>query len=161
MQFWYPTKKEIQDWLETKETEFAEKENRNPRLSIESWLDKYIFTNEHEVFFASFLSELHEWLSKLAETKCYTWSDKPAEWTPEAIEILKKVDNSIHRAVDYWIARILEVFVTEFVIYQVKSYNEAERHFFRGLRGKFFNSLSLWIKMLLCDHGILMLCSNA
>ena len=63
MQFWYPTKKEIQDWLETKETEFAEKENINPRLSIEAWLDKYIFTDEHEVFFASLPSELHEWLS--------------------------------------------------------------------------------------------------
>ena len=90
MQFWYPTKKEIQDWLETKETEFTEKENKNPRLSIEAWLDKYIFTDEHEVFFASLPSELHEWLSKLAETKCYTQSDKPAEWTPEAIEVLKK-----------------------------------------------------------------------
>ena len=64
-----------------KKTEFAEKENRNPRLSIEAWLDKYIFTDEHEIFFASLSGELHEWLSKLAETKCYTQSDKPAEWT--------------------------------------------------------------------------------
>ena len=72
MQFWYPNKKEIQDWLEKKETEFAEKENRNPRVSTEAWLDKYIFTNEHEIFFASLPSELHEWLSKLVETKCYT-----------------------------------------------------------------------------------------
>ena len=68
MQFLDPTKKEIQDWLETKETMFAEKENRNPRLSIEAWLDKYIFIDEHEIFFASLPSELHEWLSKLAET---------------------------------------------------------------------------------------------
>jgi hypothetical protein len=125
MQFWYPIKKEIQDWLEKKETEFAEKENRNPRFSIEASLDKYIFTDEHEVFFASLLSELHEWLSKLEETKCYTRSDKSAEWTLEAIEVLKKVDNSISRVVDYWITRILEGFVTEFVVDQVKSYNES------------------------------------
>ena len=72
MQFWYPNKKEIQDWLEKKETEFAEKENRNPRVSTEAWLDKYIFTDEHKIFFTSLLNELHEWLSKLAETKCYT-----------------------------------------------------------------------------------------
>ena len=82
------------------------------------------------------------------------------EWTPEAIEVLKKVDNSISRVVDYWIARILEGFVTEFVIDQVKSYSEVERHFFRGPRGKFLISLSLWIKMPLCDHGILMLRSD-
>ena len=161
MQFWYPNKKEIQDWMEKKETEFAEKENRNPRVSTEAWLDKYIFTDEHEIYFASLLGESHEWLSKLEETKCYMRSDKPVEWTPEAIEVLKKVDNSISRAIDYWIARILEGFVTEFAVDQVKRYNEAERHFFKGPRGKFLNSLSLWIKMLLCDHGILMLCSDA
>ena len=160
MQFWYPNKKEIQDWLEKKETEFAEKENRNPRVSTEAWLDKYIFTDEHEIFFASLLGELHEWLSKLAETKCYTQSDKPVEWTPESNEVLKKVYNSISRAVDYWITRILEGFVTEFTIDQLKSYSEAKRHFFKGPRGKFLNSLSLWIKMLLCDHGILMLRSD-
>lgn len=56
-------------------------------------MDKYIFTNKHEIFFASLSSELHEWLSKLVETKCYTRSDKPTEWTSEAIEVLKKVDN--------------------------------------------------------------------
>jgi hypothetical protein len=157
MQFWYPNRKEIQDWLEKKETEFAEKENRNPRVSTEAWLDKYIFTDEHEIFFDSLLGELHEWLSMLAETKCYMQSDKPAECMPEASKVLKKVDNSISQAVDYWIAKILEGFVTEFTVDQIKSYSEAERHFFKGLRGKFLNSLSLWIKMLLCDHGILML----
>jgi len=145
---------------EKKEMEFTEKENRNPRVSTEAWLDKYIFTDKHEIFFTSLPVELHEWLSKLVETKCYTRSDNPAEWTPKAIEVLKKVDNSIIRAIDYWIARILEGFVTEFTVDQLKSYSEAERHFFKGPRGKFLNSLSLWIKMLLCDHGILMLRSD-
>ena len=112
--------------------EFTETENRDPRVSTEAWLDKYIFTDEHEIFFASLPGELHEWLSKLAETKCYTQSDKPVEWMPKAIEVLKKVDNSISQAVDYWIARILEGFMTEFVIDQIKSYSEAERHFFKG-----------------------------
>ena len=70
------------------------------------------------------------------------------------------MDNSISQVVDYWIARILEGFVIEFVVDQVKSYSEDERHFFKGPRGKFLKSLSLWIKMLLCDHGILMLRSD-
>jgi hypothetical protein len=35
MWFWYPLKEEIENWVEAKEKEYAEKENRNPKLSIE------------------------------------------------------------------------------------------------------------------------------
>ena len=38
MWFWNPLKKEIEIWLESKEKEFAEKENRNRKLSAEDWL---------------------------------------------------------------------------------------------------------------------------
>ena len=52
---------------------------------------------------------------------------------------------------------LLEGFVTEFVVDTLKAYSEAERYFFKGYRGKYLNSLSLWIKMLLSEKGILRL----
>ena len=62
-----------------------EKENRNPNLTIEDWLQRYVFSDLHEVFFATFPTELHAWLLKLAENKNSSHSDKAMEWTPEVI----------------------------------------------------------------------------
>ena len=95
MWFWHPSKEEIENWVESKEKEFAEQENRNMRLSTEDWLQMCVFTDLHEIFFATFPSELHAWLSRLAENKTSTRSDRPIEWTLEAIQRLKRTDNSI------------------------------------------------------------------
>ena len=47
---WHPTKEELNQWVESKEREFAKKENKSPRLSTEDWLQKHIFTDLHEIF---------------------------------------------------------------------------------------------------------------
>ena len=122
---WHPSKEEIENWVEVKEKEFAEKENINPRLSTEDWLQRYIFTDLHEIFFATFPFELHAWLSRLAKNKTSTRSNKPAEWTPEAIQRLKRTDNPISREVDFWLNSLLEGFVTKFAIDTLKAYSEA------------------------------------
>ena len=67
MWFWHPSKEEIENWVESKERVFAERENINPRISIEEWLQRYVFTDLHEIFFATFPIDLHEWLSRLGE----------------------------------------------------------------------------------------------
>ena len=69
MWFWYPSKAEIENLVEEKEKEFAEKENKNPRPFTEDWLQRYIFTHLHEIFFATFPSEFHAWLSRLVERR--------------------------------------------------------------------------------------------
>ena len=84
MWFWHPSKEEIEIWVESKEKEFTEKENRNPKLSTEDWLQRYVFSYLHEAFPASLPTELHTWLSRLAENKTSSHSDRHAEWTPEA-----------------------------------------------------------------------------
>ena len=157
MWFWHPLKEEIEKWVEVKEKEFAEKENKNLRLSTEDQLQRYIFTDLHEIFFATFPSELHAWLSRLAENKTSTHSDKPMEWTPKVIQRLKKTNNSISRVVYFWLNNLLQGFVIDFTIDTLKAYSEAERIFFKGYHGKYLNSLNLWIKMLLCEQGILRL----
>ena len=84
-----------------------------------------------------------------------------SDWTPTRINILKMVNNEISRAVDFWTTQTLEAFVTEFAIDTSTSFSEAERHFFKGLRGNFLNSFSLRIKMLLAEKGILLIESDS
>ena len=43
--------------------------------------------------------------------------------------------------------------MTEFVVDMLKAYSEVECYFFKGYRGKYLKSLSLSIKMLLCEKG--------
>ena len=63
---WHPTKKEIEDWLESKTLAFAQEETQGLWLSIENWLDRYIYSDINEIFFVEFPIVLHEWLSRLA-----------------------------------------------------------------------------------------------
>ena len=146
--FWNPSKEEIENWVEAKEREFVEQENINPRISAKDWLQRYIFSDIHEVFFATFFTVLHAWLSRLAEYETFSRSDIPAEWTLELIQRLKKTDNSILRAMDFWLNNLLEGFITEFAVNTLKAYIEAERVFFKGYHGNYLNSLILWIMML-------------
>ena len=81
-------------------------------------------------------------------------------WNPTRINILKRVNNEISRAVDFWTTRTLEEFVTEFAIDTSTSFSDAERQFFKGPRGKYLNSFSLRIKMLLDENGILLIESD-
>ena len=66
---WHPTKEDLNHWVESKEKEFAEKENKSHRLSTEDWLQKHIFTDLHTIFFVTYANELYDWLSKLTEKK--------------------------------------------------------------------------------------------
>ena len=126
-------------------------------MSTDDWLQRYLFTDLHEIFFATFAYELHAWLSRLTDSETSTHSDKPTEWTPKVIQRLEWTDNFVSRAVDFSLNSLLEGFVTMFVVDMLKAYNEVEMYFFKGYRGKYLNSLSLWIKMLLCEKGILRL----
>jgi len=63
---WNPMKKEIEKWLNRKVHEFLTQEKRNPHLSMQKWLDKYLYMKIHEIFFCTFPIELYEWLVKLA-----------------------------------------------------------------------------------------------
>ena len=69
---------------------------------------------------------------------------------------MQHMNNEVSRAIDFWTTRTLEAFVTEFAIDTSTSFSEAERQFFKGPCGKFLNSLSLRIKILLAEKGILL-----
>ena len=66
---------------------------------------------------------------------------------------MKNLDNPLTRAVDFWLASLLEGVITEFAVDQRKSFSEAERYFFKRYRGKYLRYLNLPIKMLLHEKG--------
>jgi len=62
--------------------------------------------------------------------------------------------DKIVQVVDHWIDQIIGGFITEFAVDTTISYCEAERHFLKGLQGKYIKSLNTWIKMLLCEKRV-------
>jgi len=104
---WIPTKKEIEKSIDQNLQMLAAQENWNPCWSKERWLRRYLYTQEHEIFFASFPNELHEWLSKLVNNEP-TWKhDDPIVWTPELIKHLEETDYKVASVVYYWMDSML------------------------------------------------------
>jgi hypothetical protein len=56
----FPSKIEIQKWIEDQEKDFSEDQNKNPNLSTEDWLGRHIFTDIHEIFFGGIHQEIYE-----------------------------------------------------------------------------------------------------
>jgi hypothetical protein len=53
---WNPMKQEIEIWLETKQLEFAQKDNKGSRYTPCQYLQRYVFTDLHEAYFCFFQS---------------------------------------------------------------------------------------------------------
>jgi len=134
-------------------------ENKSPRLSTEDWLQKHIFTDLHTIFFATYTNELYDWLSKLTDKNIFK-KKRNIVWTPKLIQTVRSIDNPISQAVDFWLASLLEGFITEFAVDQRKSFSEVERYFFKGYHGKYLNSLNSSIKMLLHEKGVMDIVSD-
>jgi hypothetical protein len=149
MSRWFPSKTEIQKWIEDQEKHFIESQNKNPNLSIEDWLGRYIFTNIDEIFFGGIHQELYKWLARLAYTQFEIRSIPLVVWMLALIKKVKRVDNIVSRAVYHWFDSTIGGYITEFFVDRVESYSQAERYFFKGPKGKFLHFLKLKIKILL------------
>ena len=132
MWFWHPELSEIKAWFETKAKEFVEAENRNPNRDSEAWLQKYIYTDVHGVFFATFPLELHSWVERLEDSTGYVRSGRPTQWNQATVQRLKNTNNVVSRVVYFWITSLLSGFVTEFAVDTLKAYSEAKCQFFKG-----------------------------
>jgi hypothetical protein len=69
MSRWFLSKTKIQKWIEEQEKDFTEAQNKNPSISIEDWLGRYICIDIHNIFFGGVPKELYEWLARLADTQ--------------------------------------------------------------------------------------------
>jgi hypothetical protein len=137
MSRWFPSKTEIQKWIEEKEKDFTEAQNKNPKLSTEDWLQRYIFTDIHEIFFGGIHQELSEWLARLAYTLFKIRPRSPVVWTLALIQKVKRVDNVVSREVDHWFDSTIGGYITKFVIDIVESYSQAKRLFQKTQRKMF------------------------
>jgi hypothetical protein len=151
----FPSKTEIQKWIEDQEKDFVEAQNKNPNLSIEDFLGRYIFTDIHEIFFGGIHKELYEWIARLEDTQFKIISKPLVVWTSALIKKVKRVDNVMSRVVDHWLDSTIGAYIIEFSIDKVESYSQAERYFFKGPRGKFLQFLKLKINTLLHENNIL------
>ena len=97
---WNPTKSEIKSWLKTKELEFAQKDNINPRATPRKYLEKYVFIDLHEVLFYEFPHLLQECILNLKENHAKTWILQ-LEWNSVQIAQLQQVNNKFTRVVDF------------------------------------------------------------
>ena len=71
------------------------------------------------------------------------------------IQQQKSTRNPVLRVVEFWVDSILEGYITEFVVDTLTSYSEAKIKFFQEPQGRYLTYLKTWIKMLVCEKGIL------
>ena len=62
-----------------------------------------MYTEIHEILFASFPSELYEWIAKLEDDQGRWRLDSPIVLTPELVRRLEASEDKIARAVDHWL----------------------------------------------------------
>jgi hypothetical protein len=155
MSRWFPSKTEIQKWIEDQEKDFAESQEKNCNLSTEDWLERHIFTHIHEKLFGGIHQELYEWLVRLEDTQFEVKYRPPVVWMSTIIKKVKRVENVVSRVLDHWFDSTIGGYITDFVVDRVESYSQAERYFFKGPKGKFLHFLKLRIKMLLHEKNIL------
>ena len=103
---WNPTKEEIEEWLDKKLHEFVTQENKTLQISMKRWLDRYIYTEIHEILFASFLSELYNWIARLSDSGGRYNLDQLIVWTPKLVCRLEASKDKVARPVDHWLNRI-------------------------------------------------------
>jgi hypothetical protein len=151
---WNPTKAEIERWLKTKELEFVQKDNKNPKLTPIKYLDKCVFSNLHEVFFCDFPHLLHEWLLRLKDNHP-TIRIRQREWNHVEITQLQQINNKFTHKVDFWFDSIVAGFITEFAVDTAMSYSAVEQDFLKGPRARYIVSLYTSIKILLYNNDVM------
>ena len=152
---WHLKKNEIEDWLELKMLAFTQEESAGSQWSVENWVDQYIYTDIHKIFFAKFPIVLHEWLSILTRRQKNFHRREVVEWNDQLVCEVTSVSKTISRAVNFWVENILQGYFTEFALEAITSYSEAEIKIFQGLRRRYLTYLNTWIKMRVCKKWIL------
>ena len=122
----------MEDWLDAKTLVFVQEESAGTWFSKKRWLDDYIYSDIHEIFFVEFLVLLHEWLVGLASRQTNYQTRDISEWSDQLVQEITSVSNAISRAIDFWVEGILQEYITKFTVDTITSYSEEEINFFQG-----------------------------
>jgi len=123
----------------------------------EQLLDRYLYTQIHEIIFCSFPVELYKLIVKLGDGQGRWRLDNPIVWTLDLVRRLEASEYKIMRIVEHWIDHIIGGSVTEFMVNTSISYSKVEHCFFKGRRGKYLKLLNTWIKMFLYEQWVMRL----
>jgi hypothetical protein len=63
------------------------------------WMQRYVYTELHDILFGEFLIILTEWLERLLENIGRYQTKKLMNWTPNSIRKLNTVSNNTSRAI--------------------------------------------------------------
>ena len=72
----------------------------------------------------------------------------------EDLAALHRLNIELNHAVDFWVETTLDGYIVEFVAECYQSFLKAEAIFHSGLRKKMLKDISLWIKALMVDEGL-------
>jgi hypothetical protein len=86
--------------VEKKESKFAQKDNRNPKITPHKYLDKYVFNDLHKVFLCDFPHVLQEWILRLKYNHP-TNQIRKIKWNLVEIMELQQVNNKFTRTIDF------------------------------------------------------------
>ena len=75
-------------------------------MSAKNWLDRYIYSNIHEILFAEFTIVPHEWVTRLVTRQTNFQRGEVVEWSDQLVREITNVSNPISRAVDFWVNNI-------------------------------------------------------
>jgi hypothetical protein len=106
-------------------------------MSDKQWMQRYMYTKLHEIFFSEFPIILSKWVERLVENTVRYRTTTSRNWNPELVRQLNSISNTITYVVDFWLDSILGGYIREFAVDCTQSYNVAERDFFKGLCGRF------------------------
>jgi hypothetical protein len=65
------------------------------------------------------------------------------------------LENKWTRAIYFWFARVKEGYIIDFLVEYTDSFNDAERKFVEGSRKQMLQEISLSIKMLFVEKGLM------
>ena len=111
---------------------FMQEESIGTWFSVEIWLDEYIYSDIHEIFFVEFPILLHEWLVGLVSKQTNFQRQEIDAWSDQLVQEVTGVSNVVSKAVDFWVDSILQGYIVEFIVDTITSYSEVERDFFQG-----------------------------
>jgi hypothetical protein len=81
-------------------------------MSDKQWMQRYVYTYLHEIFFGEFPIILTEWLERLVEKTGSFRATSSRNWTLELVRQLNSISNPTTRVVDFWLDNILGGYIT-------------------------------------------------
>jgi hypothetical protein len=80
-----------------------------PILGLNNWIQRYVFTNLHKIFFVDFPNILAEWIQILVEQNRIFHTVFLKNWTPELIHQVSTISNRVSHTFYFLLDIILEV----------------------------------------------------